>query len=81
LVSDQRNYLVQTVKEITNITRTIFQVIALVAFRSFYLYLAVESVCIFANNFIVSAVVDRKYKYVRQQKNDEKLRSYYGYAL
>ncbi len=73
LVSDQKNYIVQTIKEITNISRTILQVIALVAFRSFYLYLAVESVCIFANNFIVSAVVDRKYKYVRQQKNEEKL--------
>ena len=73
LVSDQKKYIVQTVKEIANITRTIFQVLALVIFRSFYLYLAVESICIFANNFIVSAIVDKKYKYVKQQKNEEKL--------
>lgn len=73
LVSDQKNYIVQTVKEITNIVRTIFQVLVLVVLRNFYLYLAVESICIFANNFIVSAIVDRKYKYVKQQKNEEQL--------
>lgn len=73
LVSDQKNYIVQTVKEISNIARTVFQVLVLVVFRSFYLYLAVESICIFANNFIVSLVVDKKYKYVKQQKNEEKL--------
>ncbi len=73
LVSDQKNYIVQTVKEITNITRTIFQVFVLVVFRSFYLYLAVETICIFANNVIVSWIVDKKYKYVKQQKNEEKL--------
>lgn len=73
LVSDQKNYIVQTVKEISNITRTVFQILVLVVFKSFYLYLAVESICIFANNFIVSLIVDKKYKYVKQQKNEEKL--------
>lgn len=73
LVSDQKNYIVQTVKEISNITRTVFQVVVLVIFRNFYLYLAVESICIFANNFIISFIVDKKYKYVKQQKNEEKL--------
>ena len=66
LVCDQKNYIVQTVKEISNITRTVFQVLVLVVFRSFYLYLAVESICIFANNFFVSAVVDKKYKYINK---------------
>lgn len=73
LVCDQKNYIVQTVKEISNTIRTIFQVAALVAFRNFYLYLAVESVCIFANNFIVSLIVDKTYRYVKRQRNEETL--------
>lgn len=78
LVSDQKNYIVQTVKEICNIVRTVFQTVMLIVFRNFspynfYLYLAVESVCIFANNFVISLIVDKKYKYIKEQKNEEKL--------
>ncbi len=73
LTADQKNYMVLTVKEICNISRTVFQVVVLVLFRNFYLYLAVESFFIFTNNFVVSKIVDKKYEYLKTQKNDEKL--------
>ncbi|MCQ2450496.1 MAG: oligosaccharide flippase family protein [Clostridia bacterium] len=77
LVSDQKNYIVQTVKEICNISRTVFQVVALVLWHKtalgFYLYLAVESFFIFLNNFIVSKYVDKKYLYLKSEKGKDKL--------
>ena len=73
LVADQKNYIVQTVKEISNITRTVLQIGVLLLWQNFYLYLAVESVCIFANNYIISRVADRKYTYMRILRGQEKL--------
>lgn len=73
LVADQKNYIVQTVKEITNITRTVFQIIVLFVWKNFYIYLAVESICIFANNLIVALLVDKKYKYLKPLRKTEKL--------
>ena len=73
LTADQKNFMVQTIKEICNILRTVFQVVVLVIWRNFYIYLAVESFFIFANNVVVSRVVDKKYKYLKTQKNEEKI--------
>ncbi len=73
LNSDQKSYITVTVKEICNVARTVFQVLVLVLWHNFYLYLAVESFFIFANNFAVSKITDKKYKYLKTQKNEEKL--------
>ncbi len=77
LTADQKSFIVQTVKEICNISRTVFQVVALVIWHKtalgFYLYLAVESFFIFLNNFIVSKYVDKKYLYLKTEKGKEKL--------
>ena len=73
LTADQKNFIVQTVKEISNVTRTVLQIVVLVVWRNFYIYLAIESFCIFANNFIVSRYVDKKYTYLKELKGEEKL--------
>lgn len=69
LIADQKNYIVQTVKEFCAIGRTIFQCIVLLVYRNFYLYLLVESIFIVANNVWVSIYVDQKYKYLKEKRN------------
>lgn len=73
LTADQKNYMVQTIREVSNITRTALQIVTLVIWRNFYLYLAVESLCIFANNYFVSKFVDKKYRYLKTLRGKEKL--------
>lgn len=69
LVADQKNYIVQIVKEITSILRTVFQVLVLVLTKNFYLYLAIESIFILINNIGISVYVDRKYSYCKTIKD------------
>lgn len=73
LVSDQQNYIVQAVKEVCNVLRTIFQCIALLLFHSFYFYLLIESFFIVANNVWISVYVDQKYPFLKSKKNAKKL--------
>ncbi|HCH28268.1 MAG TPA: hypothetical protein DEW35_02050 [Ruminococcaceae bacterium] len=73
LNADQKNYIVQTIKECSNIARTALQIVVLVIWRNFYAYLLIESVCIFANNIVVSRFVDKKYRYIKTLKGKEKL--------
>ena len=73
LTADQKNYMVQTIREVSNITRTALQIVVLVIWKNFYLYLAVESLCIFANNYFVSKFVDKKYRYLKTLRGKEKL--------
>lgn len=75
LITDQKNYIVQAVKEVCNILRTAFQCIALLLFRNFYLYLTIESFFIVANNVFVSIYVDRKYPYLKIKRNEGKLKA------
>jgi len=75
LISDQKNYVVQMVKEICNILRTIFQCIILVCFHNFYLYLLIESLFIVANNIWISVYVDKKYPFLKTKKSLKKLDS------
>lgn len=72
LSADQQNYVVQLIKEICNVLRTILQCCALLALRNFYLYLIIESFFIVANNVAISVYVDTHYPYIKNKKNIKK---------
>ena len=69
LTADQKNFIVISVKEICNISRTVLQSVALLITGNFYLYLFIESLLILANNIWISVYVDRKYSYIKLHKN------------
>lgn len=71
LVADQKNYIVLSVKEICNITRTVLQTAALLLTGDFYLYLFIESLLILTNNIWISIYVDRKYRFIKSHKNEK----------
>ena len=71
LTADQKNFIVISVKEICNISRTVLQSVALLITGNFYLYLFIESLLILANNIWISVYVDRKYSYIKLHKNEK----------
>ncbi len=64
LTSDQKTYVIQSVKAGISITRTIIQVAILICWHSFYAYLAAEAILIFINNIILYTYVGKHYPYL-----------------
>lgn len=76
LTASQKNYVVVKVSIITNILKTIVQVIALLFFRNYIVYLAVALFFTFINNYFASRCAVKEYPYlnekVQQLNLDEK---------
>jgi O-antigen/teichoic acid export membrane protein len=70
--ADQRNYIVQAISYVISIIQTIFQVIILITTKNFLLYLILQSVFNFLNNFLISRTANKLYPFIRD-KNAEKL--------
>ena len=68
LVADQKNFIVRGAKELFAIARTVIQIPVLIFTKNFYLYLAVESIMLFVNNFAVLVYVNKKYPYINQKE-------------
>ena len=64
LTSDQKTYVIQSVKAGISITRTIIQAAILICWHSFYAYLAAEAILIFINNIFLYTYVGKHYPYL-----------------
>ena len=69
LVADQKNFIVRGAKELFAIARTAIQIPVLIFTKNFYLYLAIESIMLFVNNFVVLKYVDKKYAYINDKRS------------
>ncbi len=73
LNADQNQYIVQLCKGVISILRTIIQSIALLLTHNFYLYLAIESIMIVANNLWLTHYVNRHYPFLNLPENQQPL--------
>lgn len=69
LTADQKGYKVTSITMITNLAKTIIQIISILLFRNYILYLAIGTVVTISNNIIASRLAQKEYPYIIE-KND-----------
>lgn len=62
--SDQKNYLIVPFTMSFNIITSVLQIVVLLLFKNYIVYLLVQSVCIVLENIIVNRYIDKKYPYL-----------------
>ena len=68
ITADQKNYIVTRITIITNIIKTITQIISLLIFKNFIVYLAINILFVFLNNAIASHKAVTLYPYIKERK-------------
>ena len=68
IIADQKNYIVSLIGYGVNIFQTILQIIILYTTKNFLLYLIIQSICVVINNVLISAVADKKYPFIKENK-------------
>lgn len=68
IIADQKNYIVLLVTEGVHITQTVIQIMVLLLTHNFILYLAIQIVCTFLDNFIAGRAADRIYPFLHEKK-------------
>ncbi len=69
LIVDQRNDVVSVVSIIANSLKSILQIVILLCYKDFILYLIIQLMATIGNNIAISLYVDRCYRYLRTYKN------------
>ena len=65
LTADQKDYMVVRIRMITNITKVLMQILVLVLWRNYILYLAVNMVFGIAGNLMASRKAEKEYPYIK----------------
>ena len=71
LVVDQSSHIISVIKTISIIAQSAVQIILLVVFQSFVVYLFVQVVCTIGNNIFVSLYVDKHYPEIKIDNKDK----------
>ena len=66
--SDQKNYLIVPFTMLFNIITSVLQIFVLLIFKNYIIYLLVQSVCIILENVVVNRYIDKKYPYLKSNK-------------
>lgn len=72
LIAHQKNYIVLTISYIVVIIQNIVQIIALLMFKNFMIYLILQVIFVLLSNSIISIKAEKDYPYIKR-KNVEKL--------
>ena len=68
LDADQKNYKLTTVRMFANLIKTILQVVALVMFHNYIVYLSIGVFIQLVNNFVASAITEKEYPYLKEKQ-------------
>lgn len=64
--ADQKNYIVNITTTITTTIMYILQIISLIIFKNFLIYLIIQVVCNIGNNVILNIIAIKKYPYLKK---------------
>lgn len=73
IIADQKAYKINIYTAIVNIAMGIFQIIMLLVFKNFAIYLITQSVFIIIENLVVNSIVDKNYPYMKKLSKANKL--------
>lgn len=71
LTAYQNDYIASIVYTITIVTQNIMQMICLLMWKNYILYLIIQLVFTMINNIVVSVYVDKKYPYLKKYKSEK----------
>lgn len=71
LIVNQQSYIYSIIYIITITAQTVLQMIFLWLTKNFIAFLVIQVVCTFANNFLISLYVDRKYKDLKKYRSEK----------
>ncbi|MCD2502363.1 hypothetical protein LQE93_11280 [Clostridium sp. NSJ-145] len=69
ITADQKNYVVTRITIVINFIKTIIQIVSLVIFKNYILYLAINLIGNFLNNYIASKKAVVLYPYIKQKED------------
>jgi O-antigen/teichoic acid export membrane protein len=73
LTADQKNYKVVKVRTAANLIKTVLEVTTLLLFRNYILYLAIDLVVGFLNNYYATHIAVKEFPYIANTKNAKRL--------
>lgn len=68
IIADQKEYICNFYHNIANLTKSIFQIIFLLVFRNFTLYLVIQILFTFFENLFIARYSDKKYNAFKNKK-------------
>ncbi|WP_442856342.1 lipopolysaccharide biosynthesis protein [Butyrivibrio sp. WCE2006] len=73
LTADQKNYIVVNIRMVSNLIKVILQIVSLVLFKNYIMYLAIGVVVEITNNLITSKKAEKEYPYIKKIEGDNKV--------
>ena len=75
ITADQKNYKITPYLIFSNFVMTIGQIIILLIFKNYLLYLLVQTACVFLENILVNNYINKCYPYLKKINSADKLDS------
>lgn len=72
IVADQKNYLVSKITIVVNFVKVLAQIVILIIFKNYIIYLIVNVITNFLNNYIASKKAEKLYPYIKEKNELEK---------
>lgn len=66
--SDQKNYLIVPYTMFFNIVTSVLQIVVLLIFKDYIIYLLVQSACTILENIVINKYIDKKYPYLKSEE-------------
>ena len=73
ITADQKNYKIVPITIGMNILTTTLQIIVLLLFENYYIYLIVQSICIIIEHLLVNKYINKEYPYLLTLKSAKKI--------
>lgn len=80
ITADQKTYLVNKIDLYVNIIRVVVQIIAIIVFKNYFIYIVIDLMGIIAHNLAISCVADRHYSFLKdkQELTKEEKKHFFG---
>ena len=65
--ADQKTYVINDISNLTTIITVVLQAIVLLLFKSFYLYIIIQTIMNIIQSFIISAKCNKQYPFVKER--------------
>ncbi len=73
LSADQKNYKIVKITMVVNIVRSILQIVSIIFFKSYIIYLVLGCVSVLINNIIATKVAEKEYPFINKKINLSKV--------
>lgn len=74
VVSDQKNYKIMPYIMFFSILTSILQIISLLIFKNYFVYLIIQTFCIILENIIINRFIDKEYPYLKDIESAKPLK-------